>query len=59
MKVPKSSAITSRPLQAEGADEPALFDQGLTLRFFAEKTTPMHLTDRVGTYGSLHFAEVI
>jgi S-adenosylmethionine-diacylglycerol 3-amino-3-carboxypropyl transferase len=29
------------------------------LRFFAEKTTPMHLTDRVGTYGSLHFAEVI
>jgi S-adenosylmethionine-diacylglycerol 3-amino-3-carboxypropyl transferase len=29
------------------------------LRFFAEKTAPMHLTDRVGTYGSLHFAEVI
>ena len=29
------------------------------LRFFAEQTAPMHLTDRVGTYGSLHFAEVI
>jgi len=29
------------------------------LRFFPEITGPMHLTDRVGTYGSLHFAEVI
>ncbi len=28
------------------------------LRFFPERTTPLHLTDRVGTYGSLHFAEV-
>ena len=28
------------------------------LRFFPEITTPLHLTDRVGTYGSLHFAEV-
>ena len=28
------------------------------LRFFPEVTEPMHLTDRVGTYGSLHFAEV-
>ncbi len=28
------------------------------LRFFPEITAPMHLTDRVGTYGSLHFAEV-
>jgi len=29
------------------------------LRFFPERTTPLHLTDRVGTYGSLHFAEVL
>lgn len=28
------------------------------LRFFPERTEPLHLTDRVGTYGSLHFAEV-
>ena len=28
------------------------------LRFFPERTAPLHLTDRVGTYGSLHFAEV-
>ena len=28
------------------------------LRFFPERTDPLHLTDRVGTYGSLHFAEV-
>jgi S-adenosylmethionine-diacylglycerol 3-amino-3-carboxypropyl transferase len=29
------------------------------LRFFPERTAPLHLADRVGTYGSLHFAEVI
>jgi len=29
------------------------------LRFFPELTDPLHLTDRVGTYGSLHFAEVL
>lgn len=29
-----------------------------SLRFFPEKTESLHLTDRVGTYGSLHFAEV-
>lgn len=29
------------------------------LRFFPERTEPLHLTDRVGTYGSLHFAEVL
>ena len=28
------------------------------LRFFPEQTEPLHLQDRVGTYGSLHFAEV-
>lgn len=28
------------------------------LRFFPERTETLHLTDRVGTYGSLHFAEV-
>ncbi len=28
------------------------------LRFFPERTEPLHRTDRVGTYGSLHFAEV-
>lgn len=28
------------------------------LRFFPERTAPLHRTDRVGTYGSLHFAEV-
>jgi S-adenosylmethionine-diacylglycerol 3-amino-3-carboxypropyl transferase len=28
------------------------------LRFFPERTDPLHPTDRVGTYGSLHFAEV-
>lgn len=28
------------------------------LHFFPERTTPLHVTDRVGTYGSLHFAEV-
>ena len=29
------------------------------LRFFPERTEPLHRTDRVGTYGSLHFAEVV
>ncbi|MGD8591403.1 MAG: BtaA family protein [Gammaproteobacteria bacterium] len=29
------------------------------LRFFPELTDRLHLRDRVGTYGSLHFAEVI
>lgn len=29
------------------------------LRFFPERTAPLHLTDRVGTYGSLHLAEVL
>lgn len=28
------------------------------LRFVPERTTPLHLLDRVGTYGSLHLAEV-
>ncbi len=28
------------------------------LRFFPELTQPLHLMDRVGTYGSLHLAEV-
>jgi len=28
------------------------------LRFFPELTDRLHLHDRVGTYGSLHFAEV-
>ena len=28
------------------------------LRFFPDQTTPLHHLDRVGTYGSLHFAEV-
>jgi S-adenosylmethionine-diacylglycerol 3-amino-3-carboxypropyl transferase len=29
------------------------------LRFFPELTDPLHLTDRVGTYGNLTFAEVL
>lgn len=29
------------------------------LKFFPEQTGPLHQTDRVGTYGSLHFAEVL
>lgn len=29
------------------------------LRFFPERTEPLHQLDRVGTYGSLHFAEVL
>ena len=29
------------------------------LRFQPERTAKLHLTDRVGTYGSLHFAEVL
>jgi S-adenosylmethionine-diacylglycerol 3-amino-3-carboxypropyl transferase len=28
------------------------------LRFFPERTEALHRTDRVGTYGSLHFAEI-
>ena len=28
------------------------------LRFFPERTEPLHRLDRVGTYGSMHFAEV-
>jgi S-adenosylmethionine-diacylglycerol 3-amino-3-carboxypropyl transferase len=28
------------------------------LRFFPELTQPLHQQDRVGTYGSLHLAEV-
>ena len=34
------------------------FVQG-SLRFFPEQTEALHITDRVGTYGSLHFAEVL
>lgn len=30
-----------------------------SIRFFPEQTDALHLTDRVGTYGSLHFAEVL
>lgn len=30
-----------------------------SLQFFPEKTESLHLTDRVGTYGSLHFAQVL
>ena len=30
-----------------------------SLRFFPEQTQSLHVTDRVGTYGSLHFAEVL
>ena len=29
------------------------------LRFHTERTEALHLLDRVGTYGSTHFAEVI
>jgi S-adenosylmethionine-diacylglycerol 3-amino-3-carboxypropyl transferase len=29
------------------------------LRFFPERTEPLHSQDRVGTYGSLHLAEVL
>jgi S-adenosylmethionine-diacylglycerol 3-amino-3-carboxypropyl transferase len=29
------------------------------LRFFPEQTLPLHARDRVGTYGSLHLAEVL
>jgi S-adenosylmethionine-diacylglycerol 3-amino-3-carboxypropyl transferase len=29
------------------------------LRFFPERTAPLHQRDRVGTYASLHFAEVL
>jgi len=29
------------------------------LKFQPKRTGPLHLTDRVGTYGSLHFAEVL
>lgn len=29
------------------------------LRFMPELTEPLHQTDRVGTYGSLHFAEIL
>lgn len=29
------------------------------LRFFPDATEPLHRQDRVGTYGSLHFAEVL
>jgi S-adenosylmethionine-diacylglycerol 3-amino-3-carboxypropyl transferase len=29
------------------------------LRFFPERTEPLHIIDRVGTYGSMHFAEVL
>ena len=32
---------------------------GNSLRFFPEQTEALHATDRVGTYGSLHFAEVL
>ena len=28
------------------------------LRFFPELTAPLHEGDRVGTYGSLHLAEI-
>ncbi|MCS3902466.1 S-adenosylmethionine-diacylglycerol 3-amino-3-carboxypropyl transferase [Methylohalomonas lacus] len=30
-----------------------------SLRFYPKRTSQLHLQDRVGTYGSLHFAEVV
>lgn len=46
-------------MRSAGADLSFLPETVTTrLRFFPELTQPLHLLDRVGTYGSLHLAEV-
>lgn len=46
-------------LRSAGGDLSFLPDWAQSaLRFFPALTEPLHLQDRVGTYGSLHFAEV-
>lgn len=51
----------SRILMRSAAPEVSFLPDFVTsaLRFFPELTLALHNTDRVGTYGSLHFAEVI
>jgi len=55
-----NSAVGSRILmRSAGQHVDFLPPQAKTaLRFFPERTAALHLQDRVGTYGSLHFAEV-
>jgi S-adenosylmethionine-diacylglycerol 3-amino-3-carboxypropyl transferase len=47
-------------LRSAGLDAGFLPDWVLrSLRFYPERSEPLHRQDRVGTYGSLHFAEVV
>ncbi len=57
----KNSAPGSKILMRSAATEIDFLPQQVTesLRFFPEKTDALHVTDRVGTYGSLYFAEVL
>lgn len=56
-----NSTPGSKILMRSAATEIDFLPQQVTqsLRFFPEKTDALHSTDRVGTYGSLHFAEVL
>ena len=56
-----NSQAGSKVLMRSAATEIDFLPQRVTesLRFFPERTEALHSTDRVGTYGSLHFAEIL
>ncbi|MEZ5589365.1 MAG: BtaA family protein [Gammaproteobacteria bacterium] len=57
----QNSRPGSRILLRSASQEAAFLPDWVrsTLRFFPEKSEPLHQQDRVGTYGSLHFAQVL
>lgn len=57
----QNSAPGARILMRSASDRLDFLPHEATsaLRFFPELTQPLHQRDRVGTYGSLHFAEVL
>lgn len=57
----RNSHPGSKVLMRSAANEINFFPDFVksSLKFFPEQTEKLHTTDRVGTYGSLHFAEVL
>jgi len=56
----KNSRPGTRIIQRTASDELDFIPRQVTnrLRYYPELTQDLHITDRVGTYGSLHLAEV-
>jgi len=64
MKITRPSIAPSGPARGSSCISPDWISASypptrVSGRFFTERTAPLHLTDCVGTYGSLHFAEKI